>query len=250
MPNVAGQKFPYTPQGVAAADEKRNLLNRGAMGSPTNMLLGGKRTAPQSSLPYSGGGNGGIGNPLLGEANQANRSGPMFPGMAYGGGGLTGGRAPGGGYGQQRSGGHSGSTPPGWNPPMLLPEQPIRVLPQGPNDPYMPDGTPNPEYPVQGPLGPRKRPAADPLSHPSGIPHFPAEGDPGDWTPPSVLPGSPHGPATNPQQQDDDGNWYEWDGHQWKPIMKPKPYNYPGPQLIPSDFNPFRVLPGVLPFHG
>ncbi len=160
MPNVAGQKFPYTAQGMAAAEEQRNLLNRGAMGAPLNIPLGGKRTAPKASQAYSGMGSGG----------------PMFPGMGLGGPGMG---SPGGN--RSSSGGRDfiplpGSDPPvphpifdpgwqpapGWHPPLLNPKPPIYVKPYhyDPSNPYLPETPhiPNPLYPI-GPYGPRKPPA-------------------------------------------------------------------------------------------
>tara|TARA_R100000234_G_scaffold118573_2_gene99310 strand:+ start:720 stop:1391 length:672 start_codon:yes stop_codon:yes gene_type:complete len=223
MPNVGGKKFPYTMQGMAEAEQERNRVNQGAGGAPNSIQVSGPGAlgAPRESMPYG------------------NTQQPMFGGMGVGGQGMSG-RTP--------MGGNRSSLPDGWHPPMLLPENPIRVHPMGPNDPYMPDGTPNPDYPF-GPHGPRKPPAADPHSHPSGFPHFPTPGDPQDWDPPSgvpsLTPGAPGEAPTNPQKQDSDGNWYEWDGHQWKPIMGPKPYSYPSPPLIPPSPN---MLPGFFPF--
>lgn len=147
MPNVAGKDFPYTAQGVAAAEEQRNLLNRGAMGGPTNMLVGGKRTTPQASTPYSGIG---VGNPLLGQADPANRTGPMFGGMGLGGPGM-GGRGPAGGYGQQRS---------GYGYPV----------PMNPNHPNHPGYVPNPDPEPHRTPGLSDEGYGVPYPHPSSKP--------------------------------------------------------------------------------
>ena len=53
----------------------------------------------------------------------------------------------------------------------------------------------------------------------------PGQGSPEEWGRP---PGSGEGGYHNPQKQDGQGNWYEWDGYQWKPIMGPKPLIPPG----------------------
>ena len=90
-----------------------------------------------------------------------------------------------------------------------------------------------------------------PMGPPSDLQNPPSEFMPGPIHPPMLLPDRPNpkpnfdpfppdtwgrpdaeGGPTNPQKQDGDGNWYEWDGYQWKPIMGPKPDIYPGEDLI------------------
>ena len=91
-----------------------------------------------------------------------------------------------------------------------------------------------------------------PMGPPSDLQNPPSEFMPGPIHPPMLLPDRPNpkpnfdpfppdtwgrpdreeGDPVNPQKQDGDGNWYEWDGHQWKPIMGPKPDIYPKPNLV------------------
>ena len=63
-------------------------------------------------------------------------------------------------------------------------------------------------------------------------PNFPPNYIPPSWDQSPVdtwgRPDRQEGDPVNPQKQDGDGNWYEWDGHQWKPIMGPKPLIKPG----------------------
>ena len=78
---------------------------------------------------------------------------------------------------------------------------------------------PQPGWSPIDPGGYQERPNFPPPSQ------TPGQGTPEEWERP---PGSGEGGPVNPQKQDGDGNWYEWDGHQWKPIMGPKPLIQPG----------------------
>ncbi len=113
---------------------------------------------------------------------------------------------------------NGGQSPMGGNRSSDVPMGPPSDLQNPPFDLQ----NPQPEF-MPGPIHPPMLMPDRPNPHPNFDP-FPVD----TWGRPDREEGDP----TNPQKQDSDGNWYEWDGYQWRPIMGPKPDKYPAPNLI------------------